>query len=442
VRPRNSLLWQALTVTVGAIVFSQVAVIVLQDKLVHEPRGKRSVNYFVAHLQTIGAALELLDYAKEDEFMRRIAAREGIYISHAEGTAPLPGLRPAPGDGSSKVLRERIRETFGKDSEVYIASGEENASKRMLWVMLPLEKEEDYWVGFPQQRITPARTLAMSLWIAAGLMVALGASLFLFLRFNRPLQQLTDAAGEIGKGLHPPPLPETGPAEIGSVARAFNRMNERLQRTERERATFLAGVSHDLRTPLGHLGLAVEINRDRLDPETHHEMSSDLEDMSAIVEQFIDFARGGEADERLYPVDLSELANECADRVARSGAQVRCDLAEMPLLQLRPVAMQRLVGNLLNNAARHAGGEIELRTALDDRRATLSVLDRGPGIAPSMVDYLKEPFTRKDDSRSGSSGAGLGLAIADRIARLHGGTLELLPRAGGGLEARVTLPLD
>jgi two-component system osmolarity sensor histidine kinase EnvZ len=440
VRPRNSLLWQALAVTVGAIVFSQVAVIYVQSKLVNEPRAQRSVDYFVAHLQTIGAALELLEYAKEDEFMRHISSREGIHVSHAQGPAPVPGLRPAPDHDASGILRKRLRETFGRESEVYVMSGEENASKRMLWVMLPLEKDEEYWVGFPQQRITPARTLAMSLWIAAGLLVALGASLFLFLRFNRPLQQLTDAAEEIGKGRHPPALPETGPAEIGSVARAFNRMNERLQRTERERATFLAGVSHDLRTPLGHLGLAVEINRDRLDPETHHEMSSDLEDMSAIVEQFIDFARG-EADERLYPVDLSELANECADRVARSGAQVRCDLAEMPLLQLRPVAMQRLVGNLLNNAARHAGGEIELRTALDDRHATLSVLDRGPGIPPSMVDYLKEPFTRKDDSRSGSSGAGLGLAIAERIARLHRGTLSLLPREGGGLEARLTLPV-
>jgi two-component system osmolarity sensor histidine kinase EnvZ len=441
VRPRNSLLWQALAVMASAIVFSQVAVIYLQSQLVNEPRAKRSVSYFIAHLQTIGAALELLEYAKEEEFMRRIASREGIYISHADGVAPPPGLQPAPDRDSSKALRERIRETFGQESEVYVKSGEENASKRMLWVKLPLEKDEEYWVGFPQQRITPARTLAMSLWIAAGLLVALGASLFLFLRFNRPLQQLTDAAEEIGKGLYPAPLPEKGPAEIGSVARAFNRMNERLQRTERERATFLAGVSHDLRTPLGHLGLAVEINRDRLDPETRHEISADLEDMSAIVEQFIDFARG-ESDERLYPVDLSELANECVDRVARSGARVRCDLQEMPLLQLRPVAIQRLVGNLLNNAARHAGGEIEVRTALDAQNATLSVLDRGPGIPPEMVEHLKQPFTRKDDARSGSSGAGLGLAIADRIARLHGGTLALLPREGGGLEARITLPVS
>jgi two-component system osmolarity sensor histidine kinase EnvZ len=102
--------------------------------------------------------------------------------------------------------------------------------------------------------------------------------------------------------------------------------------------------------------------------------------------------------------------------------------------------MQRLIDNLLGNAARHAGGEITLRVAREGERVVLAVLDRGPGIPPEMVERLKEPFTRLDASRSGSSGAGLGLAIADRIARLHGGTLELLPRAGGGLEARVSFP--
>jgi two-component system, OmpR family, osmolarity sensor histidine kinase EnvZ len=107
---------------------------------------------------------------------------------------------------------------------------------------------------------------------------------------------------------------------------------------------------------------------------------------------------------------------------------------------LRPLAMQRLVDNLVTNAARHAGGEVLLRTAADAGSVTLAVLDRGPGIPPEMAERLKEPFTRRDAARSCSSGAGLGLAIADRAAKLHGGKLELLAREGGGLEARVTLP--
>jgi two-component system osmolarity sensor histidine kinase EnvZ len=107
---------------------------------------------------------------------------------------------------------------------------------------------------------------------------------------------------------------------------------------------------------------------------------------------------------------------------------------------LRPLAMQRLIDNLVTNAARHAGGDVLVRTEAYPGRVTLCVLDRGPGIPAEMAERLKEPFTRRDEARSGSSGAGLGLAIADRAAKLHGGRLELIAREGGGLEARVTLP--
>jgi two-component system osmolarity sensor histidine kinase EnvZ len=119
---------------------------------------------------------------------------------------------------------------------------------------------------------------------------------------------------------------------------------------------------------------------------------------------------------------------------------VSCEIEAVPLRMLRPLAMQRLLDNLLVNAGRHAGGEILLRVRAKGEAVVLSVLDRGPGIPAELVEHLKQPFTRRDEARSGSSGAGLGLAIVNRVAALHGGRLELLPREGGGLEARVTLP--
>ena len=124
--------------------------------------------------------------------------------------------------------------------------------------------------------------------------------------------------------------------------------------------------------------------------------------------------------------------------VARAGVGVRCDPAEVGVLMLRPLAIQRLLDNLIGNAVRHGGGDVLVRTASAGRNVLVSVFDRGPGIPGELVERLKEPFARRDESRSGQSGAGLGLAIANRIALMHGGRLELLARDGGGLEARVT----
>jgi two-component system osmolarity sensor histidine kinase EnvZ len=217
-------------------------------------------------------------------------------------------------------------------------------------------------------------------------------------------------------------------------------MKEDLRRNERERATFLAGVSHDLRTPLARMRLDVEMLEGRVDGQVHRDMLSDLADMGAIIDQFIDFTRA-ESSEKLSGVNISELARACAERATRSGIDVRCELADLPLQMLRPLAMQRLVDNLLVNAGRHAGGQVTLRTAdTSGGGVMISVLDRGPGIPTEMVEHLKQPFTRRDEARSGLSGAGLGLAIVTRVATVHGGRLELLPRDGGGLEARVTLP--
>jgi len=198
-------------------------------------------------------------------------------------------------------------------------------------------------------------------------------------------------------------------------------------------------VSHDLRTPLARLRLDLEMLEGRIDGEAQRGMVSDVEDMAAIIDQFVDFARS-EATEAPAAVDVAELAHACAQRAARSGIEVKRELGEVPVMIGRPLAMQRLLDNLIANAARHGGGDVTLRAARVASGVVLSVLDRGPGISSRDAERLKQPFTRGDDARSGASGAGLGLAIVERIARIHGGRLDLLPREGGGLEARVSLP--
>jgi len=433
----SSLLWRTLAVMVAALVLSQAAAAWLMNRYVTQPRHEARVGQFVSHLKTISAALNTMQPQAQQRFIDAIAEKEGIRIVAVRGNDT---MRPAEGIVPLRLFRQRLREIFGPEAEVYVRRGERDrhGPPPVLWIRLP-GATHDFWVAFPRGRIDRDPVTALLAWSAVGLAIAIGATFFLVYRLNRPLAELARAAVKLGKGGDPEPVSETGPSEIRAVARAFNQMKDDLQESQRERATFLAGVSHDLRTPLSRLRLEVEMLDGKVAADAQRGMVEDLDDMNAIIDQFIDFMRS-ESAEPLAPVGLAELARSCAERAIRGGAQVRCELTEIAPMMLRPLAMQRLVDNLLANAARHAGGPIEIRTSRAPGTAVLAVLDRGPGIPAAQVERLKQPFTRKDDARSGSSGAGLGLAIADRVARLHGGTLELLPREGGGLEARLTLP--
>ena len=436
----GSLLWRTLFVLVAALTLSQAASLWLLNEHVTKPRVVAGVGQFVSHLKTIDAALQTLSAPQQDRFIAQLAEREGIRITPVRGGER---MRPADDLPQLRLFRERLRVIFGPETDVYVRAGDPRPGPgadprpRVLWIKLAAG-DRVFWVAFPRGRIERDTTSAFVAWGIAGLGIAILATFFLVWRLNRPLGELARAAARIGKGGNPPAVSETGPTEIRAVARAFNQMKEDLRSAERERATFLAGISHDLRTPLSRLRLDVEMLEGKVEPGVQRGMVEDLGDMNAIIDQFIDFARS-EAAEPLSGVNLSELAKSCAERAARSGAKLRCELADLPLLMLRPLAMQRLVDNLLANAARHAGGEVLLRTAIGEGKVVLAVLDRGPGIPASLVEHVKQPFTKRDNARSGSSGAGLGLAIAERVAILHGGRLELLAREGGGLEARVTL---
>jgi two-component system osmolarity sensor histidine kinase EnvZ len=434
----GSILWRTSIVILVALVLSEIITVTLMEKYVGQPRMEARVGNFVGHLKSISAALETMSDDVEEEFIRRIAVSEGVRVIH--GSRVPEGLAIAPNAGNLRIFRQRIQEAFGPQTEIYARPEDQTAPRSLLWVRMTIPPQDEYWIGIPRRHIELFSTTATILWSVAGIAIALFASFFIIWRLNRPLAALANAADAVGTADGVGPLPQHGPDEIRAVALAFNRMVERLRHIERERATFLAGISHDLRTPLSHVRLELSMVEGSLDDRTRRDILNDLEDMNAILDNFIDFARA-EVGEACSPVNLSELADECAERVRNSGARVESQLAGLPLLDLRPLAMHRLVNNLLSNAVRHGGGNITVRSTFDRRDVVLSVFDRGPGISSDDAERLKQPFARKDDSRGGASGAGLGLAIADRIARLHGGKLELLPREGGGLEARVTLPI-
>jgi len=330
-------------------------------------------------------------------------------------------------------LQDRLKTELGPETELRI-----QPRLQLLWIKLQAG-DHAYWAGFqlPPRPGDDVQSRALE-WSLIALAVLL-ASAYAFARYlARPLRELSDAVAHVGRGKPPAPLPESGPSEIVSLNRGFNQMLASLQQAEQDRALLLAGVSHDLRTPLSRLRLGVEVSAQ--DERERAAMVEDIEEIDKIIGQFLDFAR--DDSEASFEVrDFNEIVAESVERYRRAGDDVRFTPGDLPAAALRAMATSRLVVNLIDNALRYGAPPVEVTTRREGNAIVLEIADRGPGIPSDQVERLKRPFTRGEPARSGAAGAGLGLAIVERIARAHGGGLSLLPRPGGGTLARVVIAL-
>jgi two-component system, OmpR family, osmolarity sensor histidine kinase EnvZ len=298
---------------------------------------------------------------------------------------------------------------------------------------LPIGNEKA-WIGIPRSQIElgfPWAWLALALGAA---LIALIAATLLVRRVNQPLRQLAAAASVLGKGNNPEPINESGPSEVKQVAHSFNQMLADVKALDQERAVLLAGISHDLRTPLARMRLATEMLS--VDPDLKQDMAQDIDEMDAIVKQFLDFARGADQETPVL-TNLNELIKDIASSYEHRGIDIEIDLSEIEPLALRATNLRRALTNLIENAIKYGQPPIAIKMGKERDRFFISVRDHGPGIPESDRERLLRPFTRLNEARSGPSGAGLGLAIVDRIAKLHSGELVLTTPEGGGLEAHV-----
>ena len=388
----------------------------------------------LTQLQALRAALESTDPTHRRETLARLNHEYDVRIV-PEAERPNIG-QPALGTMLTD-LEGHLRERLGPETEIRVAP-----RLRLLLVRVKAGSE-GYWIGFPMPDRPPAEdipTRALT-WTLVVLALLLAAA-YLFARFlARPLRELTDAVALVGRGETPPTLPETGPSEIAAVNRGFNAMLSNLRQIERDRAVLLAGVSHDLRTPLARLRLGIEMETG--DEAMRSGMVADIEEMDRIIGQFLDFARDDSV--TAFEVgDLNAIVAGCVDRYAQAGRPVTFTAGDVPPLRLKSTAISRLVANLLDNALAYGAAPVEVSTVRSGDVIWLDVTDRGPGIPPAEVDRLKQPFTRASTARAredGAAGAGLGLAIVDRIARIHGGTFDLAPRDGGGTVARIVFSI-
>ncbi len=430
----STLLWRIFLV-VALLMLASVAVwSAIFSHFDQASRAAQTAQTVVSIINLTRTALLNADPTLRKDLLLDLATQEGIRIYPAEADD-----RTTPLENSALVRKMTMDIRYQLGPETRFASSWEGLPG--FWVSFHIQADDlenagEFWFMLPAERVMRPHALEWMWWGAAALSLAMLGAYMIVSRLNRPLKALATAARTVGRGEVPPQLNENGPTELAELAHAFNQMSHDLQELNTDRALILAGVSHDLRTPLARLRLGIEMcGASSADVDA---MVSDIEDMDRIIGQFLAFAKEDD-DEAMAVTDLAELATELAGLYARRGFPIQVLATAKAAAQVRPQALRRAVTNLIENALRYAGHTPEIIVGVMEGHPAIEVLDRGPGIPLTEIEKVKRPFTRLESARSNTKGSGLGLAIVDRIVRGQHGEFRLLPREGGGLRAAILL---
>ena len=398
-----------------------------------EPRAREIAQLSASAVNLIRASLFAAAPEKRPGLFAEFVTREGIRLLPAE---PEDRIDLMPETRFVALLRREMAARLGEHTRIAAAVD----GVPGFWVSFRLDDhdEDEYWLVLPRERA--ARDFA-SHWLTWGplaIALALLVAGYIATRISKPLKAMARSAALVGKGQQPTPLPEEGAEELRELAHAFNTMAADLERHEKERSEVLAGISHDLRTPLTRLRLEAELSV--TDDSARNAVVADIEQMEAVISQFMDYART-ESGEPEVLTELGGLLSTIVERQQAVGRPLAVELAELPPTLIRPKAITRALTNLIDNAWKYGGGEVTLSAAVVNAEICLKIADRGPGVPADQVERLKRPFTRLESARTDVTGTGLGLAIVDRVVRLHGGRFELLENPGGGLLAQIILPV-
>ena len=432
-RRRRSLFRSTAATVAAALIIFQLITLAVTAYYVMLPIAKRSADD-LASLMVLSAQtwVELPPPTRED-FELELAKRHNLWLFRATTPLPQGGHDFLP---YLILLESALQARTGEAIEVKTTQWEQP----WFWVEIP---SGGYLirVGFPRDHLGMRPPLAVLLLLAATIALTLITAIILARRINRPLARLSEAATRVGLGNTPESLPESGPEELASLARTFNRMAFQVKDLLANRTTLLAGVSHDLRTPLARMRLALEMLPQDSDPKNIDRLRRDMEEMNRLIGEFLALSRGLEK-EAEQEIDLNQLLQELADHALDEGARVEWQAQAPCLRPAGPMALRRILGNLIGNAVRYGAGKpITLICECRPQASVIRVLDRGPGIPRDQMESVFRPFYRVETSRSVTTGgSGLGLAIARQLADANGWKIELLPREGGGTEARLTLP--
>ena len=430
-----SLFWRtffllSLLLTGGVIAWVQTL-----RQLEFEPRAVVAAQQIASLVNLSRGAMKNVDGITRIALMKSMTDQEAVRVLPRE---PTDRWDPYEVDAFTRRIAAELRVRLGEGTVVARSVNGQDA----LWVGFTID-DDRYWLQAESARVTPLTSSTWFVWVGIALLATIIGSATIAGLINRPLKQLSFAASRIRDGEFQSQLDEeTMTSEIREVNMGFNRMARELAKVEEDRAVMLAGISHDLRTPLARLRLEAEMSVH--DEEAQQNMALDIDQLDAIIDKFMDYARPG--DTKLKPVNLAQVVEREMQgfrdpTTIRIAHKVAIDISVMA----DEIELGRVFSNLFENARRY-GRSIDTGIALvhvtyarTGPWVIVSVRDHGSGVAPEKMHQLTTPFFRGDAARTAATGAGLGLAIVEKALARMGGALELDNAADGGLVAHVRL---
>jgi two-component system, OmpR family, osmolarity sensor histidine kinase EnvZ len=429
---RVSLFWRTFFLLALLIFFSSVAWLQMFKTQEYEPRILRNAHQIATVVNLTKTALKNSDEIARLSLITMLADEEDVRIQLREPTDRIVAFTDS---GMDLRLVQEMVGRLGPGTVIASSVNDEEG----LWIGFPIERDR-YWLQMDSSRLKPLGGSAWLIWLSVTTALSLLGAAFMAGLINRPLKRLSYAASQVREGhFHGAPLDEgAATSEIREVNIGFNRMAERLAKIEAERALMLAGISHDLRTPLARLRLETELSVS--DAQTRELMVADIEQLDDIIDKFLDYARPEPTD--LGPVLLSGVISRCITPWRNNTRlQIAVDVGEDLQVRAEPVELGRVLSNLLENARRYgqspADGitRVEIVARVHDGWVLLRVRDQGPGVSDDTLKNLTQPFFRGDAARTAATGSGLGLAIVERSVQRMGGTFSVFNNSAGGLMA-------
>lgn len=405
--------------------------------LILVPVAKRSADDVAALMMLSAHTWAGLPPEERSGFTHKLSIDHGLTLSTVERPRAVESGIVFP---YINFLSESLTRRSGRKVGVHLTLS--NDGSRWVWSDIPVDAHTVH-IGFPLDRLGPQPPLAAFIVFMGGLALVLVTALLLVRRLIQPLEKLSVAAQQVGRGLTPAPIPVTGPTELVKLAQSFNRMSSQVRELLADRTTMLSGIAHDLRTPLARQRLTLESMGTSADPQLLEEATQDLEEMNRLIEQYLQLGQVLSGD-RPETIDVRDIIDRCVIDARRLGATVNWVPDDPCILTLQPLVLARILANLLQNAVRYGEGrEVTVEYERTPAACIITVLDRGPGIPDAEREAVFRPFYRLETSRGSSTGgSGLGLAIARQLAQFHGWELALDSRPGGGTEARIEIPVS